>query len=255
MSEKIYASQEWVQQNTTNFVEKVEGKQLSTEDFTSEEKQKLAGIAAGANAYALPTATSTTKGGVTIGNNITVTEGNISITSQNVTDALGYTPAQSVAIDTSLSISGAAADAKAVGDAFDALDTIIALDENADGNVVLQSYIQADEEGDGYVRLDSSLTVEGIAPDSKAVGDAINLRMLGTAIIPIAQGGHGKTTASEGFKALQSRGVINGDMNEMMTVGVSWVQLSQCTNTPYGNNPESGYGFLEIFDPEEGEIL
>lgn len=40
----------------------------------------------------LPTATNSDKGGVIIGDNITVNNGTISLTSSNVTTALGYTP-------------------------------------------------------------------------------------------------------------------------------------------------------------------
>ena len=40
----------------------------------------------------LPAATSSTKGGVIVGSNITVSSGTISLTKENVTDALGYTP-------------------------------------------------------------------------------------------------------------------------------------------------------------------
>lgn len=42
--------------------------------------------------YTLPNATSSTLGGVKIGNNITVNSGTISLTKDNVTSALGYTP-------------------------------------------------------------------------------------------------------------------------------------------------------------------
>ena len=42
--------------------------------------------------YTLPNATSNTLGGVKIGNNITVSNGTISLTKNNVTSALGYTP-------------------------------------------------------------------------------------------------------------------------------------------------------------------
>lgn len=42
--------------------------------------------------YTLPTATSSTLGGVKIGSNITVSSGTISLTKSNVTTALGYTP-------------------------------------------------------------------------------------------------------------------------------------------------------------------
>lgn len=53
---------------------------------------KLNGIAAGANAYSLPAATSSALGGVKVGSNITVSSGTISLTKANVTAALGYTP-------------------------------------------------------------------------------------------------------------------------------------------------------------------
>lgn len=45
--------------------------------------------------YTLPTATSSVLGGVKVGSNITVSSGTISLSSGNVTSALGYTPAKS----------------------------------------------------------------------------------------------------------------------------------------------------------------
>lgn len=45
-----------------------------------------------ASSYTLPNATSSTLGGVKIGSNITVSSGTISLTKDNVTGALGYTP-------------------------------------------------------------------------------------------------------------------------------------------------------------------
>lgn len=106
-------------------VDKVSGKQLSTEDYTTEEKTKLSGIDDNANNYTLPAATTTTLGGiivgdrlsidstgklvatytytlpkasstvlggVKIGSNITNTDGTISLTKTNVTSALGVDP-------------------------------------------------------------------------------------------------------------------------------------------------------------------
>ena len=106
-------------------VDKVTGKQLSTEDYTTEEKTKLSGIDDNANNYTLPAATTTTLGGiivgdrlsidstgklvatytytlptasntvlggVKIGSNITNTNGTISLTKANVTSALGVDP-------------------------------------------------------------------------------------------------------------------------------------------------------------------
>lgn len=107
-------------------VDKVEGKGLSTNDYTTPEKNKLAAIEAEANKYVLPAATTTTLGGiivgdrlsvdstgklvatytytlptasntvlggVKIGSNITLADGGtISITKANVTSALGVDP-------------------------------------------------------------------------------------------------------------------------------------------------------------------
>ena len=60
-------------------VDAVAGKGLSTNDYTTDEKTKLAGIAENANNYTLPKATSSVLGGVTVGSGITVTDGKISV--------------------------------------------------------------------------------------------------------------------------------------------------------------------------------
>ena len=77
-----------------NKVDKVSGKGLSTNDYTTEEKNKLAGISAGANKYTLPQASKTALGGVKIGDNLSINGGTISLSKENVTAALGYTPPQ-----------------------------------------------------------------------------------------------------------------------------------------------------------------
>lgn len=56
-------------------VDTVSGKGLSTNDYTTDEKQKLAGISANANNYTLPTASSSVLGGVKVGANLTITDG------------------------------------------------------------------------------------------------------------------------------------------------------------------------------------
>lgn len=73
---------------STTYVKVVSGKGLSTNDYTTAEKNKLAGL----SNYTLPAATSSVLGGVKIGSNITVSSGVVSLTSANVTSALGYTP-------------------------------------------------------------------------------------------------------------------------------------------------------------------
>lgn len=56
-------------------VDKVVGKQLSTNDYTSAEKTKLAGVESGANKYTLPVASATVSGGVKIGANLQMVDG------------------------------------------------------------------------------------------------------------------------------------------------------------------------------------
>lgn len=60
--------------------------------MSATDKSKLDGIAASANNYSLPAATTSARGGVIVGSNITVSSGTISLTKANVTSALGYTP-------------------------------------------------------------------------------------------------------------------------------------------------------------------
>lgn len=82
-----------ITQLQTQKVDKVEGKGLSTNDYTTPEKNKLAAIEAEANKYILPAATASALGGVKIGSNITLADGGtISITKANVTSALGVDP-------------------------------------------------------------------------------------------------------------------------------------------------------------------
>lgn len=115
-------------------VDKVEGKELSSNDFTDAYKTKLDGIAAQANKYVLPTATAEIIGGVKVGANISYSNGTISLSKANVTSALGYTPPT---VDTKVTINNtltststtealAAAQGKALKDLIDALTARVA---------------------------------------------------------------------------------------------------------------------------------
>lgn len=115
-------------------VDKVEGKELSSNDFTDAYKTKLDGIDAQANKYVLPEATAETIGGVKIGAHISYSHGTISLKKANVTSALGYTPPT---VDTKVTINNtltststtealAAAQGKALKDLIDALTKRVA---------------------------------------------------------------------------------------------------------------------------------
>lgn len=58
----------------SGYVKKVDGKGLSTNDYTTEEKNKLVGIENNANNYSLPTASNTTLGGVKVGSGLDIDE-------------------------------------------------------------------------------------------------------------------------------------------------------------------------------------
>lgn len=68
-------------------VDKVPGKQLSTNDYTTEEKNKLAGL----NNYTLPVATKTSLGGVKVGAGLTIDGGgNLSATGGGEADSVNW---------------------------------------------------------------------------------------------------------------------------------------------------------------------
>ena len=75
---EVFATDAALSTGLSTKVDKVEGKGLSTNDFTTAEKNKLAGIAAGANAYSLPIASATVLGGIKVGNNLTISNGVLS---------------------------------------------------------------------------------------------------------------------------------------------------------------------------------
>lgn len=78
----------------TNKVDKTSGKQLSTEDYTTVEKLKLANIAEGANNYVLPLASTTELGGIKVDGNTIVVENGVA--KAKASDAADYTARASI---------------------------------------------------------------------------------------------------------------------------------------------------------------
>ena len=62
----------YVSNTLSTKVDKVTGKDLSSNDFTNTYKEKLDGIDAGANNYTLPTASSSVLGGVKVGSGLSI---------------------------------------------------------------------------------------------------------------------------------------------------------------------------------------
>lgn len=71
-------------------VDKVEGKGLSANDFTTEEKTKLAGL----ENYTLPSATAETLGGVKVGAGLAITGGVLSATGGGTADSVDWSNIQ-----------------------------------------------------------------------------------------------------------------------------------------------------------------
>ena len=69
-----------------NKVDKVIGKGLSTEDYTTTEKNKLAGL----SNYSLPTASANTLGGVKVGSGLAINDGVLSATGGGVADEVAW---------------------------------------------------------------------------------------------------------------------------------------------------------------------
>ena len=78
-----YAKTEYVNTQLATKVDKENGKGLSTNDFTTVEKNKLAGISEGANNYSLPLAEPDLRGGVKIGYNTNSSNRNYAVQLSN----------------------------------------------------------------------------------------------------------------------------------------------------------------------------
>ena len=94
-----------IQAEVDSKVDKVDGKGLSTNDYTTAEKEKLAGIATGANNYVLPVATSSAIGGVKSGTDITIDDsGNVSVNDDSHNHIIGNVDGLQDALDNKVSV-------------------------------------------------------------------------------------------------------------------------------------------------------
>lgn len=88
--------------------------------FTSTERTKLSGIAANANNYTLPNATTTTLGGVKVGTNLSVTTGTISVANASTTTK-GVVQLNDTLTSTSTTLASTANQAKVLSNKIDVL--------------------------------------------------------------------------------------------------------------------------------------
>lgn len=91
-------------------VDKKDGMGLSSNDYSTADKEKLAGIAEGANKYSLPTASNSTLGGVKIGSNLNMNNGVLSgiMSSTDKTKLNGIAEGAQVNVLESVKVNGTA---------------------------------------------------------------------------------------------------------------------------------------------------
>lgn len=123
-TETAFARGDHVHPSDTTKVDKVEGKGLSANDYTNEEKAKLGGVEANANNYTLPDASASVKGGVTVGTNVDVSGGKISV-KNGTTNQKGVVQLSSATDDTSTTKAAtpSALEYKGSKDTYDELPT------------------------------------------------------------------------------------------------------------------------------------
>ena len=87
---KDIITKEYLDDKLNTKVDAEAGKGLSSNDYTTAEKEKLAGIAQGANNYTLPIATASKIGGIKSGTDITVdSSGNVSVNDDSHNHIIG----------------------------------------------------------------------------------------------------------------------------------------------------------------------
>lgn len=104
--------------------------------------------------------------------------------------------------------------------------------------------------------IDSTLTKSSYAADAKATGDGIKAAKTAaeralTEITPIERGGTGASTATDALNSLMARGSFSGNLNDVKSVGVYWLNLNECQNAP----TNTGYGFLEVIQYSPASVV
>lgn len=171
--EETFARGDHVHPSDTTKVDKVEGKGLSTNDYTTAEKNKLAGIEEGANKYTLPTATASILGGVKVGDNITNSAGVISVAT--ATTAVKGVVQLSDAVDANLSTTGATS--KAVKMAYDLANSKQSPATTLQGYGITDAYTKTEIDGMVSAGVHYKGTVATFAelPTAAVVGDMYNV--------------------------------------------------------------------------------
>lgn len=139
------------------------------------------------------------------------------ITGGMVDDSGNPLPTPQVVVDTTLTVSGRAADAKVTGTR---ISEALSIAKSADAGLT-NVRTELDKLKLDSVAVDKTLTKENFAADAKAVGDALvkkastkhthNAGDINSGTLPIARGGTGAIDALTAYNGLSQRGTVGKD--------------------------------------------
>lgn len=138
-------------------VDKVTGKGLSTNDYTTTEKDKLGGIETGANNYTLPTATTSVIGGIKVGTNLSVSSGTVSVANAS-TSANGVVQLSTSVSSTSTTTAATSSAVKTVSDNIGTLPSLVTTNKTSVVNAVNELFTSV---SNGKNAIASAITSKG----------------------------------------------------------------------------------------------
>lgn len=192
-------------------VDKVTGKGLSTNDYTTAEKDKLGGIEANANNYSLPVATSTALGGVKSGTDITIdASGNVSVNDDSHNHVISNVDGLQTALDGKVST--------VTGKGLSTNDYTTA-EKNKLANIAANA--------NNYSLPAAGSSLGGV----KSGGDVSisNGTISYSSTVPVSKGGTGATTAAAACTNLGalplSGGTLTGNLTGKYIAG-TWLQTT-----------------------------
>lgn len=207
-----------------NKVDKVTGKALSTNDFTDAYKTKLDGIAEGANKYTLPTASSTTLGGVKIGANVAISSGVISVP-EGTTSAKGVVQLTDATNSTSTTTAATPASVKSAYDLANTANTAAAAAQSTADSKVGEVSIAT-----GSANGKIAITVDGTTTEASVKGLGSSAYTNTSAFATAAQGTKADNAMPKSGGAFTGAVTLNADPTANLGAATKQYVDSQITS-------------------------
>ena len=193
-------------------VDKVNGKGLSTNDYTTAEKQKLANIANGANNYTLPVATSSILGGIKSGTDITIdASGNVSVNDDSHNHIISNVDGLQSALDNKIP-SSRTVNGKALSSNISLVASDVGAIPTTDG-AVGASNLAANA-------VTNAKIVDGAVTNGKLASDSVGTQKLIDGAVSASKISYGALVAIKEFSIENSEWIENsyGTYNKTVTI-------------------------------------